>query len=167
MNSQFPYPTGGRSLGEARRPLCNETFRRLDGDERTWRTSDQHFEHGARSQPMILIAGDDEAGLVMLSTLLQSKGHQVVEAKCGSEVIEMALRYTPELIFVDLHLPGTIDLNVTSYLRQSNPKSTIVAVSEVDPATCGKLALAAAGCDDYLQKPIDLQHLDRILETYV
>jgi CheY-like chemotaxis protein len=116
---------------------------------------------------MILIAGDDEAGLVMLRTMLESKGYQVVGAKCGSEVIEMALRYTPELIFVDLHLPGTKDLNITSYLRQSNPKSPIVAVSERNPATRGKLALVSAGCDDYLLKPIDPQHLDRILETYI
>lgn len=119
----------------------------------------------AKAKPLILIAEDSLDGREMMRTLLRMKGYDVVVAEDGVQAIDLALKNAPDLILIDLELPGLDGLSVIRNIRR-NAKLCgvpIIIVSGHDPSRY-EAAASAAGCTDYLMKPIDLERLDAILE---
>ena len=122
----------------------------------------------AQIQPTILIAEDSLDGREMMRTLLRMKGYDVLVAEDGIQAIDMALRNSPDLIFIDLELPRLDGISVIRNLRRSTKLCgvPIIIVSGHDPRRY-EAAAQAAGCTDYLMKPIDFDRLDAILELNV
>jgi DNA-binding response OmpR family regulator len=104
----------------------------------------------------------------MLQVLLEMKGYAVVSAADGYRAVEIAMRKVPDLILVDLQLPGLDGLSVAKELRRHPELQAvpIIIISGHDPAKYRTDALSA-GCDDYLLKPIDFDRLDRILHERI
>ena len=120
----------------------------------------------ARVKPVILIAEDSADSREMMCTLLTMKGFEVCAAGDGVDAVELALRYLPDLIFIDLQLPRLDGLGVARKLRlyPALRKTPIVVLSGYDPAKYRQPAIDA-GCNDYLLKPIDFDRLDRLLDA--
>lgn len=158
MKSKFSQSIGTGSLGEARRP------RRLEDLDRY--TIERSIQ--VSSRPTILIAEDDEDSRVMMRTLLEMKGYRVLEARAGSEAVEAAVLNQPDLVLLDLELPGLDGLKVAHDLRLNDQtrEMPIVIVSGWDPSERKDEAFAA-GCNEYLFKPIDFDQLESILNRYV
>lgn len=121
-----------------------------------------------RTIPTILIAEDSRDGREMLQVLLDLKGYRVLTAADGCQAVEVALESFPDLILLDLELPGLDGLSVARDLRRNTnfTKIPIIILSGHDPSEHKKLAIEA-GCTDYLLKPLDFQKLDEILENKV
>lgn len=122
----------------------------------------------ARAKPLILVAEDSLDGREMMRTLLRMKGYDVVVAEDGVQAIDVALRNSPNLVFVDVELPRLDGISVARNIHRSPALRNvpIVVVSGHDPSRYEAAALAA-GCTDYLMKPIDFERLDAILELNV
>jgi DNA-binding response OmpR family regulator len=122
----------------------------------------------AKAKPVILIAEDSLDGREMMRTLLSLKGYDVVVAEDGVQALDLALKNSPDLIFIDLELPRLDGINVIRNIRRSTKLSgvPIIIVSGHDPSRY-EAAASAAGCTDYLMKPIDFDRLDAILELNV
>jgi len=101
----------------------------------------------------------------MMRRLLEMTGYRVIEATNGEEAIEVALRELPEIILMDLSLPRVDGLAATRRMRQHERLRNIpiVAVSAHDTTDFHAEALAA-GCNDYVTKPIDFDELDKLLK---
>ena len=100
----------------------------------------------------------------MMRRLLEMSGYRVLEAINGEEAVEMAERERPGLILMDLSLPLLDGLAATRRIRQHEALRNvpIVAVSAHDTADFHADALAA-GCNDYVTKPIDFDQLEALL----
>lgn len=111
-----------------------------------------------------MVVEDDADSRLMMRTLLEMKGYRIVEAGDGQEAFEVADRERPHLILMDLQLPRQDGFAVTRQMRQHDRLSTIpiIIVSGHDPLHHRPLAMAA-GCDEYLNKPIDFDLLERVL----
>ena len=122
----------------------------------------------AKAKPLLLIAEDSFDGREMMRTLLRMKGYDVILAEDGVQAIAMALKHCPDLIFLDLELPKLNGMSVVRNIRRSPKLSNvpIIVVSGHDPEGHREAAIAA-GCTDYLMKPIDFDRLDAILELNV
>jgi two-component system cell cycle response regulator DivK len=118
------------------------------------------------TEPTVLIADDDDDTRFMFRTLLGTKGYRVVEASDGEEVIDITLRENPGLVLLDLGLPRMNGLNVIRRLRNDLNVIDIPVVVITGYDKHFDTAVAA-GCDDYLIKPIDFERLDSILNYYV
>lgn len=110
---------------------------------------------GRRREPMALIGQADRAAREALGDLLTLTGFLVVEAVSGSNTIELAVRLTPDLVVLDLELPGMRAPHVVRFLkRDSRTKHIPVAVL----ATSGDEAAIApareAGCDLVVGPPM-------------
>ncbi len=118
----------------------------------------------ATPPPLVLIAEDDADIRLMLKTLLEMKGYRVTEACNGEEALTVLGRETPQLILMDLQLPRLNGFAVTRFVRQTETlrRVPIIVVSAHDPAKHRNLALAA-GCNAYVQKPIDFDSLDGMI----
>ena len=122
--------------------------------------------HGV-SKPSVLVVEDNDDSLFILRNLLLKKGYRVLEAWDGKQAVEMAETADLDLILLDLQLPRLNGLGVIHRLRQNSKLQNmpIVVITGHDPETHRGSAIAA-GCDDFLLKPIDFDRLDAILDYY-
>ncbi len=112
----------------------------------------------------VLVAEDNADVRLMMRTLLEMKGYGVLEAGDGHEAISVAEDSRPDLILMDLQLPRLNGFAVTRFIRQHAELKgvPILIVSGHDPAQHRNLALAA-GCNGYVQKPLDFDHLEGLI----
>lgn len=104
----------------------------------------------------------------MLKRAFEMKGYQVFEAEDGLEALEMARRFKPSLIVIDLNMPVLDGLETVKNLRQREgpgKQTPILAITAYDVPGMEDAALET-GCDLYLRKPLDLTELDRALRSF-
>ena len=108
----------------------------------------------------ILLVEDNEMNRDMLSRRLIRKGFDVLVAVDGEEAAEILADEIPDLILMDISLPGKDGHEITRELK-SNPRTAdIPVVALTAHAMVGDREKAmAAGCDDYDSKPVDLPRL--------
>ena len=113
----------------------------------------------------VMVVEDFEDNRYMMRRLLEMCGYEVLEAVNGEEAVEMALKERPGLILMDLSLPLLDGLAATRRIREHWELRgvPIVAVSAHDTADFHADALAA-GCNDYVTKPIDFDQLEALLQ---
>jgi CheY-like chemotaxis protein len=116
-------------------------------------------------KPTILVVEDHDDTREMLHILLEMWGCRVVEACNGLEGVEAALREKPQFILMDSRLPFLDGLEATRRIRESalRDKVKIVALNGSGSPQYHAEALAA-GCDDSIAKPFDLDWLRTYLE---
>src|SRR5919112_2987872 len=112
----------------------------------------------------ILVAEDDEDNRFIMKMLLEMRGYRVVTAANGHEAIANAEREHPDLVLMDLRMPMLNGLATTRQLRQHTDarlrQLPVIALSAYDPAQHRAVAIAA-GCNDYVTKPIDYDRLEK------
>jgi signal transduction histidine kinase len=113
----------------------------------------------------VLHIEDDPANRLLVRKLLMAEGHEVIDAADGLEGIKLAIANRPDLVLVDLNIPGLDGYEVTLRLR-SEPALDglrIVAITaEGDRDTS-----FAVGCDGFIQKPIDARGFAAIVRLYL
>jgi two-component system, OmpR family, KDP operon response regulator KdpE len=101
--------------------------------------------------PRVLIV-DDEPGIRrFLSASLGAHGYSIQEASSGEEALQVVPAFRPDLILLDLGLPGIDGKQVTTCLREWNQTPIIILSVQGDESA--KVAALDAGADDYLTKP--------------
>ncbi len=116
-------------------------------------------------QQSVLLVEDFEDNRFMMRRLLEMNGYRVIEAENGEEAVTKAEAENPDLILMDLSLPILDGLAATRLIRQLPDfgKVPVVAVSAHDTADFHAEALAA-GCNEYVTKPIDFNELEILLQ---
>ena len=128
---------------------------------------EQMGEQGA-AVPTVMVVEDFEDNRFMMRRLLEMSGYRVVEAVNGQEAVETAESARPDLILMDLSLPLLDGLAATRRIREFDAlkKVPIIAVSAHDTADFHAEALAA-GCNEYVTKPIDFDQLEGLLSRLI
>jgi CheY-like chemotaxis protein len=116
--------------------------------------------------PRILLVEDNELNRDMLSRRLMRRGYQVDMAADGKEGLQMAESIMPDLILLDLSLPGMDGWEVLRQLKQHPGMKNIpvVALTAHALVTDRNRALEA-GFDDYDIKPVEMPRLLKKMET--
>jgi CheY-like chemotaxis protein len=117
---------------------------------------------------LVLTVDDNELNLKLISRLLTIEGHDVITATTGPDAIALALERHPQLILMDVDLPGMDGLEATRRLK-SDPRTTevpVIAVSAYAMASDRARALDA-GCVDYVTKPLDTRLLGRVVALHL
>jgi two-component system cell cycle response regulator DivK len=117
---------------------------------------------------LFLVVEDFEDSRFMMRRLLEMAGFRVVEATDGEQAVKLAVEKRPALILMDLSLPKLDGLTATKIIRRQKGLSElpIVAVSAHDSPESRREALAA-GCNEYVAKPIDFDQLKSVLHRFV
>lgn len=108
----------------------------------------------------ILLVEDNELNRDMLSRRLARQGHRVLIAVDGEQALAMAASEDPDLVLMDVGLPGIDGWEATRRLK-ADPATRalpVIVLTAHALASDRKLALAA-GCDDFDTKPVDLPRL--------
>lgn len=114
----------------------------------------------------ILIVDDNDDAVEMMSLLLETYGHRTVGAADALEAIRLAGELRPDIVLLDIGLPGMDGFEVCRRMRQALPRSQTCIVAITGWTASDKRATAIeAGFDDYLVKPVDVEVVLKALET--
>jgi DNA-binding response OmpR family regulator len=114
----------------------------------------------------ILCVEDSDDSLFMLHRRLTRKGYDVKVANNGKEGVEWAATLKPDLIVMDLNLPGLHGWDATRKLKgQPDTRHSPIIVLTAHTSEKSRNEAFAAGCDDYDTKPIDFDGLVRKIES--
>jgi signal transduction histidine kinase len=113
----------------------------------------------------VLHIEDDPANRLLVRKLLAPEGHEVIDAADGLEGVRCALAARPDLVLVDLNIPGLDGYEVTLRLR-SEPSLSGVRIVAIT-AEGDRDTSFAVGCDGFIQKPIDARNFAALVRQYV
>ncbi|HYC13363.1 MAG TPA: response regulator [Stellaceae bacterium] len=120
-----------------------------------------------RIRATLLLIDDDRPFLASLARLVRSLGWRTIEAEDGLAGIALYREHRPDLVLVDILMPGIDGIETIVQLRQGAPGAKIVAMSgggEIGKADCIAAAIRF-GADLGLQKPFDAETLARTVEV--
>ena len=116
----------------------------------------------------ILIIEDNEQNLYLLKFLLEKHGLEVIEAYDGPQGIEAARESQPDLVLLDIQLPGMDGYEVARALRRDVLPAEVPIVAVTSYAMPGDREKAeAAGCIGYLEKPITPEKFVRDISVFL
>ena len=114
------------------------------------------------SKPLILVADDEAESLRLLTSILRTEGYEVAASDSGDLALASAAAQTPDLILLDLRMPGMDGLEVCRRLKQSEatrepPLMFIGGTTDVEAMVEG----LAVGAVDFVTKPFQRQELEQ------
>lgn len=110
--------------------------------------------------PLILLAEDSEAGRITISSYLTIKGYQLLLAKNGQEAVAVAEATPPDMILMDIQMPGMDGLEAMRRIRRNPCLSDVPIIALTALAMPGdRERCLSAGATDYCSKPVKLREL--------
>ena len=108
----------------------------------------------------VLIADDDLSARRLLRRVLEGAGYRVEEAHDGTSALAALQRETPDLMVLDIHMPGTDGIALCRDVKH-NPATSLMPIIHVTGSTSRdeRLEALAAGSDDFVGKPFDIEEL--------
>ena len=115
----------------------------------------------------ILVVEDIEDSRFILATILRSLGYETIEAETGTQGVEKALSEKPDLILMDLGLPGMSGIDAAKALKKNliTAHMPIIAHSAWTASQC-KEEVLKAGMLDYLEQPASRELIKATLEKF-
>ena len=113
------------------------------------------FIHNTIQDMNILIVEDQDAIRRMIEALVSARGHKVVAVANGAKAVEMAIQKTPDVVLLDLHLPGQYDgFDVCKKLRATaSTKDVPVVIISAKDDTATRAEAEKIGATAYYGKP--------------
>ena len=107
---------------------------------------------------LVLIVEDNEKNLKLVRDILQVKGYETVEAMTGEDGVRIAREELPDLVLMDIQLPGMNGIEALRVLR-ADPQTTAIPVIAVTASVMqqDRKLITDAGFDGYVGKPINLK----------
>jgi two-component system cell cycle response regulator DivK len=116
----------------------------------------------------ILVVEDHEDNRQILRDMLSAAGYEMVEAHDGEQALEKVAASRPDLILMDIQLPGIDGYEVTRRIKADPALAAIPIIAVTSYALAGDDAKAkAAGCDDYVAKPFSPRQLLTKIREYL
>jgi CheY-like chemotaxis protein len=116
----------------------------------------------------ILVVDDNSTNLKLVSDVLEFEGYRILEAMDAETAQEIVRHTPPDLILMDIALPGMDGLTLTRKLKADAATCRIVIVALTAFAMKGDDEKARdAGCDGYITKPIDTRALPDAVAVYL
>ncbi len=116
----------------------------------------------------VLVVEVYEKNMYLMCYILESMGHVPLQATTGEEGVEKAAREQPDLILMDIQLPGIDGLEATRRIRASEKGASIPIIAVTSYAMSGdRERLLAAGCSGYIEKPINPETIMAKLNVYL
>jgi two-component system, cell cycle response regulator DivK len=111
----------------------------------------------------VLIIEDNDKNMKLARDVLRAKGYETLEAVTGEEGVKLALEKNPDLVLMDIQLPGINGIEAFRQIRgNAGTKSIPVIALTASVTPTDRSAITAAGFDAFLGKPINLKEF---LET--
>ena len=126
-------------------------------DERQTDAGTQAGPENGSGPKTVLVVEDNELNMKLFNDLLETQGYRVLQVDNGTDAVGMVRDHRPDLILMDIQLPGQSGLEVTKELKDDADLASIpvIAVTAFAMRT-DEERIRAGGCEDYIAKPISV-----------
>lgn len=107
----------------------------------------------------ILVVDDEVKNCELLRRFFEKKDYTIITTNSGMDAIEMVQNESPDIMLLDIRMPGMDGIEVLKCVREFNKKIGIIMVTAVMDEDIAKSAMKL-GADEYITKPIDLVYLE-------
>lgn len=116
----------------------------------------------------ILYIEDNRENRTLIRRILEAEGHVVLEAENATIAIQTLRDHFPDLILMDINLPGIDGYSLTSQLKALPELDGIPILAVTANVMQGdRERTLSAGCDGYIQKPIDVDALPQLIDRFL
>ena len=113
----------------------------------------------------ILVVDDEEQICELLDKFLSQEGYQVITAATGEEALEKLEEESPQLVLLDIRMPGMGGIECLRKIKEKNEKIGVIMTTAVGDTDTIKEAISL-GVNDYILKPIDLDYLGKLIISW-
>jgi two-component system cell cycle response regulator DivK len=115
----------------------------------------------------ILYVEDNFENKLFVRRVIESMGHEMLDAETGLDSLVIAVEKCPDLVLMDINIPGMDGLETTVKFKQNPRLAHIPVIALTANAMKGdKERCLKAGCDGYMQKPVGVSDLRREIQRY-
>ena len=115
----------------------------------------------------VLVVEDNEKNMKLVRDVLQATGYRTLEAVTGPRAVELATEHAPDLVLMDIQLPGIDGVEALRRLRADERTASIPVLALTAQAMHGdRERFLAAGFDGYLSKPVNIIELVATVKQY-
>jgi len=115
-----------------------------------------------------MVVEDNEKNRKLIRVVLKAKGYNVIEATTGEEALSLLKEQIPDIILMDIQLPGIDGLTLIRQIKADAGKKDIPIIAVTAHAMKGdQQKILDTGCDAYMSKPIDTRELPLTIEKYL
>ncbi len=116
----------------------------------------------------ILCIEDNDSNLRLVSRIVEGEKHEFLMAVDGLTALALAQRERPDLILLDINIPGLSGLELARRIKDDPALSSIPVIATTANVLRGdRERCLEAGCDEYLAKPLDVRELQTMLRAYL
>jgi len=116
----------------------------------------------------VLIVEDNPMNMELAGDLLTAEGYEILQAATALEALGVLQEVKPDLILMDIQLPGLSGLDLTKRLKKDLKTHDIPIIAFTTyTMKCDQEMAFKAGCDGYISKPIDAKRFVRAIETFL
>lgn len=114
-----------------------------------------------------LLVVDDETEIVdFLKIFFEERGYQVETASSGDKAIEKAEKFKPQIMLLDVQMPGVTGMTVLKTVKEKWPQIKVIMVTALE--TRDKIEEAMRlGADNYITKPLSLEYLEKDVQDKI
>lgn len=110
----------------------------------------------------VLVVDDEPKFCQVVAEFLRRRGYEAVTAESGTQAILRLERFTPDVVLLDIRMPGLSGLEVIKLLRARFLAPRIIVISAADPDQTGREAIQL-GAQAFMCKPIDFTQLEQVI----
>jgi len=116
---------------------------------------------------IVMYVEDHYEDQVFVRRVIEAMGHELIEVGTGLDSLDVAAKRKPDLILMDINLPGMNGLEVATKFKEDEHLAQIPIVAlTINKLQQDKVLCLAAGCDEYMSKPISVSTLRRTIDRY-
>jgi two-component system cell cycle response regulator DivK len=117
---------------------------------------------------IILYVEDNPDNRLLVRRVLLAEGYSLVEAKDANEAVDVLNKSHPDLILMDINMPGVDGYTLTTQIKSMPGFERVPIIAITANVMRGdRERTLQAGCDGYIQKPIDIDQLTREIERFL
>lgn len=116
----------------------------------------------------VLCIEDNKTNMLLVSRIVEAEGYKLVRAEDGPTALKVLEDLTPDLILLDVNIPGIHGLDLARMIKDDARLASIPLIATTANVLVGdKERCLEAGCDEYLPKPLDIRRLREVMREYV
>jgi two-component system cell cycle response regulator DivK len=116
----------------------------------------------------VLAVEDNVTNMILISRVVGAEGYELLQADDGTKALEILSKQVPDLILLDINIPGIHGLDLARQLKADPFLARIPLIATTANVLLGdRERCLEAGCDDYLPKPLDIRELRELMRSYL
>ena len=119
-------------------------------------------------QKIILAIEDNFSNMLLISRVVEAEGYGLISAEDGTSALDLLSKEIPDLILLDINIPGIHGLDLARRLKADEKLAHIPLIATTANVLLGdEERCLEAGCDAYLPKPLDIRELRMMMSNYL